>query len=50
MIVCLRTGAVPPDVRSRHLQGIADGRADAWIATPGLADQPDSYPTTEDTP
>ena len=116
MIVCLRTVAVPPDVRSRYLQWIADGRAvrqqhgilaelvlepsagegetvvitlwpdhetfDAWIATPerdrltasevhqavgyrpitrydvvggyldipGLADQPDSYPATEDTP
>ena len=26
MIVCLRTVAVPPDVRERYLQWIADGR------------------------
>lgn len=116
MIVCLRTVAVPIDVRARYLDWIADGRAvrqrhgilaelvlepsvgegetvvitlwpdhdtfDAWIATPerdrltasevhqavdyrpitrydvvggylnvaGLADQPDTYPTEEDTP
>lgn len=116
MIVCLRTVAVPPDVRQRYLEWIADGREvrqqhgilaelvlepsagdgetvvitiwpdhetfDAWIATPerdrltasdvhqavdyrpitrydavggylniaGLNDQPDSYPTQEDTP
>jgi len=116
MIVCLRTVAVPADVRPRYLEWIADGRAvrqehgilaelvlepsagagetvvitvwpdhetfDAWIATPerdrltasevhqaveyrpitrydvvggylnfpGLADQPDAYPTKESTP
>lgn len=116
MIVCLRTVAIPPDVRQRYLDWIADGRDvrqqhgilaelvlepsggegdtvvitvwpdhetfDAWIATPerdrltasgvhqavdyrpitryevaggylnlpGLAAQPDSYPTKEDTP
>ena len=30
MIVCLRTVAVPAEVRDRYLQWIAD----AWIATP----------------
>jgi heme-degrading monooxygenase HmoA len=116
VIVCLRTVAVPPDVRQRYLDWIAAGRDvrqqhgilaelvlepsggegdtvvitvwpdhetfGAWIATPerdrltasdvhqavkyrpitrydvaggylnipGLADQPDHYPTEEDTP
>jgi heme-degrading monooxygenase HmoA len=116
VIVCLRTVAIPPDVRQQYLDWIADGRDvrqqhgilaelvleppggegetvvitvwpdhetfDAWIATPerdrltasdvhqaveyrpitrydvaggylnipGLADQPDHYPTKEDTP
>ena len=116
MIVCLRTVAVPPDVRQRYLDWIAAGRKvrqehgilaelvlepssgdgdtvvitvwpdhetfDAWIATPerdeltasevhqavdyrpitrydveggylnipGFADQPDRYPTQEDSP
>jgi heme-degrading monooxygenase HmoA len=116
VIVCLRTVAVPPDVRQRYLDWIGDGRDvrqqhgilaelvlepsgdegdtviitvwpdhdtfDAWIATPerdrltasdvhqaaeyrpitrydvaggylniaALADQPDQYPTKEDTP